>query len=1145
MRMLIVLMSCMCLFGIIALAAAADLPNPWAPCEEACIGPVPVPVMEQMFWVQLPLSPDNEIAVVAPEGITLLDKTRPGQREFTRLYFRADRGFKDAQIVLTPAGGDKITVPLTVKTYREDLDEQLKRVPELVPSARKQGRSYYTDEVVAVARENLEKYPDLVKGIAAESFFDRLSDEELWKAFPSWSVPRDCYSNWPCPKCGTEIFKKSGFYPWGRSYAYPWRCKCPVCGELYPTNDYANDDFTSGDYPDDGWGYDPGTGHEDAHAWVANYAHHNVWQNGQKIRQLALRYLLLGDEEAAHGAGILLGRLAYVYPGLNYRWQQARPTYLGRTGRALVDGNWERNNLCVPALQAYDAIFDYIEKDTKLVEFLHAKDPTINSPDDVKALLDTCLVQVFGWDWIRRELTGGSQGSREQDMAEYVLCANMGAVSDRWLEELFTHAHNSGLEKGGFDDAMYVNALTREGPTLVSGLGYAIGYMNSKSDMAEVLSRVHSEKYKARTNLYDEKLYPKLRAEYDTWIDLLVAGQFGPSYGDSGGGRGARFAQGLPASHITQYCRAYRHWPTDRIARAIYRGGFKAPTLFEPDIWPQVEAQVNEVGPEPPFESRVIDGAGWALLESRSHATDLNQRAGVAMRYGYGHGHHHSDNLNIEMFAHGEDVTPELGYPCWAHPLGATGSTVHHNTGMIDRDVQYSGAIGKGTLELFAGAREASFADVSAAPSGFPNRVYRRAVCLADAPGNNVYLFDVLRMAGGTQRTYCFHGPPHDGFSTNLQFGAKSSEPWPMKSMGRRLNNNILEPQTAQSDADVWADWQFEGRDDLRMRLDLLAQPDRTYYTARYGKTDVPPHRFLFAEDELPDGASEFIALWQPYLTQPFIETAERLPVQGDVAGEFEPVAVRVTLAGGQVDTFIYTSDPDAELKCGDIEFTGSFGYISEQDGRLRVMHLVNGRRLVKAGQGITEAVPRFAGELVAVNLPERTATITGTLPAGDVLEGSLIYLRNGPHRTAYHIVNVSAEGNVVKLDHDALIYRSAIETFGEGTEPIVCELPPVLPPSGGAEPYGYYDGALVTGEDFKAGYRVVKTERTATRSGNIYLDRPADEKDFPDVNGDGRRMLYIYDFGPGEQITVYNSVFADFTTGQVTGPADAKIAGL
>ena len=1149
MRMMPAVISLTCLVMALTLSPAAELPNPWAPCEQPCLGPAPVPVMEQMFWVQLPIKPDIDIAVVAPEGVTLLDQTKPGQRDFTRLYFRADRGLKDAQIVLTPAGGDRITVPLTVRTYREDLDEQLKRVPEIVPSARKQGRSYYTDELIAIARDNMQKHPQLVDDLKKKAAFDSLTDDELWNWFPAWSIPRQCNGDWPCPHCGEAIYAKSTYYPWQWQSASTWKCQCPLCGKLFPTNDYTKDDFTSGEFPDDGWGCDlAGNGErKDAAAWIAYHNHHLMWRVGRGLKQMALRHLLTGDEAAAHKVGLLLARLAYVYPGLDLPWQQVRPRLLGRPGRALTDGAWERNELLEPALQAYDAIFDYLDTDLKLVEFLHARDPSINSPDDVKALLDTCLVQVFGWDWMARRLGGGSQGAREQNLAQMIVCADMDSVCDRWLEEMFTHSYNSGMNRGGFDDENFTNTLTREGTTLVNGIGYQRVYFRHKSDLAEIMSRIQSPKWQARCNLYDPLLYPKFRAEFDTWIDMLGASQFEPCYGDTGAAKTYRFPNGLPATAQIEYARAYSRFPTDRIARAIYKGGKPPPQLFEPDVWADVEAHVKRVGPAPPLESRVMDGMGLVFLESRAHATDINDRAALALRYGYALDHHHHDNLNIEMWAHGDGLSPEVGYPSSPspQPLGNTQAVAHHNTGMIDRKSQYPNGPGKGALELFAGAPEASFCDVSAEPAGFPNRMYRRALCLADAPGGNAYLFDVLRMAGGTIRTYCFHGPPEKSFETNLDFGPKSDKPWEMHHTGRGGPCiNILEPQEATADGDVWGHWACQ-ETDMQVRLDILGRPGRHYFTAFYGKPDVFPLKYLFAEEVEEDEASEFITLWQPYLGEPFIEKFERLSVTGDVLGEFSPVALRVTLQGGQVDTFIYTHDPEAKLRIGDIEFRGSFGYWSEQAGKPRCLHLVNGSRLTRGGVGVVNAEPSLRAKTVAVDLVQNTITLDTNLPVGDTLKGKLIYSRYGPHRTAYHVEAVLKPGNVVKLDLNSIIFRSKVLGFSEDKSHLIAEIMPTIPASGGANPHGYYDGAMLTGEDHKAHYRVTGIEGTGGQDAKMYLDRPAVAVDFPDIDGDGRRMLQIYDIGPGDEVTVYNSVFADFASARVIKGGRAELAGI
>ena len=1116
-RLLVLALVCVALGGVTGRAGA--LPDPYRRSEEPWIGPAPVPVMEQVFWVQLVVPPGSLARVEAPEGVTLLDQTKAGQgREVTRLYFRSDRGVEDGQITIDLADGRRVSVPLQVLTYRQDIERWIKEVPGIDPSVRKRGRSYYTDELIALAKSNMEQFPKLREGVEAGTQYDRLTDAELFAALPSWNVPRQCYSNWPSPIAGEEIYKRSAFYPWIVRSSTPWKAQCPVSEQLFPSNDWANDDLTSGDHPDDGWGWDPGTGERsDRAGWIAYYNHRVLWEGmGGHLRRLGLKYLLLGDEEAARRAAVLLCRMAYVYPGMNMRWQQVKPKYL-RPGRLLVDGNWERNVILIPACRTYDAIFEYLDRDERLVEFLQAKDPSIRSPQDIKALIDTYLIQVFGWDWIRRELSGGNMGAREEDLAQFAVCADMGEMSDRWIEELFTHAYNSGSNKGGVDDETFINTTTREGVVMISALGYAYDYLRSKSDTAEILSRVTSPRWKARCNLYDPQLYPKFRAEFGTWADFVVAGQFGPGYGDSGGPAGSRYLQGIPAQLRREYERAYRRWPTDRIARAIHKAGQREPSLFEQDVWPQVEAQVTKAGPEPPLESRVMDGVGFVFLESRAQAEEINDRAGIAFRYGYGRGHHHHDNLNIEVFAKGLSVAPELGYPCWAHPMGDTTHVTHHNTGMIDRSNQYKSTISHGTLELFAGAPEASFADISAQPNGFPNRVFRRAVCLADAPGGNVYLVDILRLAGGTTRTFCFHGPPYDDFQSNLTFAAPADG----AAARRGLARNIVEVQTATADGDAWADWKYKEKD-VRLRVGLLGRAGRRYVAGKCAKPDIPELRYLFAEEEAEDGATEFIAVWQPYEGEPFVEQVERLPVEGASEGEFSPVAVRVTLAGGRIDTFLYTFRPEAPLRCGELEFQGSFGYWSEQDGKLRAAHLANGAYLRRGEEGIPEMPPAFRAKIAAADYREQTVKLDRKLPEGE-LEGRLIYIQGGEHRTAYHIAEVLPPGDTARLDPNAIIYRSRMVSIGEDRQHLVAEIPPPLEATRGFEP-GYYNGAALTGEDGKAHYRVTKVE-----GDRIHLDRAADEADFPDVDGDGRRMIAIYDMGPGDEVAIYSSVFKRF----------------
>ena len=348
----------------VALAGAqpAPKPDPYRLQAEPFIGPAAVPVMEQVFWVQLNQPPGGLIKVRCPEGVRLLDQTKPGpNRPFTRLYFRSDRGVRNSGLVLAMPDGRQLTVPLRVFTYREDIEDKVKDTPQLDRAARKLGRSYYTPERLRMARENLRKSPELGENLKSPSFFEPMTDEQVFSFLPSWNLPRQCYSAWPCPSCGEKIYEKSAFYPWQHAARGTFKAVCPLCRKAFPTNDITRDDFTSGDYPDDGWGFDP-TGRRDRKqiaGWVGFHNHHAMWQStGAELKRLGERYLLLDDEPAAHKAALLLARLAYVYPGMDMTWQQVQTNYL-RPGRLLLDGNWERTGLTVPAAQAYDAIFDY------------------------------------------------------------------------------------------------------------------------------------------------------------------------------------------------------------------------------------------------------------------------------------------------------------------------------------------------------------------------------------------------------------------------------------------------------------------------------------------------------------------------------------------------------------------------------------------------------------------------------------------------------------------------------------------------------------------------------------------------------------------------------------------------------------------
>ena len=100
-------------------------------------------------------------------------------------------------------------------------------------------------------------------------------------------------------------------------------------------------------------------------------------------------------------------------------------------------------------------------------------------------------------------------------------------------------------------------------------------------------------------------------------------------------------------------------------------------------------------------------------------------------------------------------------------------------------------------------------------------------------------------------------------------------------------------------------------------------------------------------------------------------------------------------------------------------------------------------------------------------------------------------------------------------------------------------DLAPPIEVTRGFKP-GYYDGALVTDESQQARYRVARVAK-----GKIVLDRPCRMADFADTDHDGRRMLFVYDHGEGDEAVLMNNVFLRLENGRPRQQGEAQVQGL
>ena len=226
------------------------------------------------------------------------------------------------------------------------LDEKL----TLMAGPTKSASAFFPSELVAHARANARDHAWAAEIrdplVAGAKPWVEMSDEELWRLMfgntirRSWQV----WSDGHCPACKKPV----PMYEWvPDSLKQPWKMRCPQCQELFPKNDFekfhrsgldAQSVFDpkradrsllfNAEHPDPSdprhrFGVDDGEGYvEGGKRWrfIGTYLIFGQWKQAivNGIRNLSAAYVASGDRVYAHKAGILLDRVADLYPTFDF-----------------------------------------------------------------------------------------------------------------------------------------------------------------------------------------------------------------------------------------------------------------------------------------------------------------------------------------------------------------------------------------------------------------------------------------------------------------------------------------------------------------------------------------------------------------------------------------------------------------------------------------------------------------------------------------------------------------------------------------------------------------------------------------------------------------------------------------------------------
>lgn len=945
-----------------------------------------------------------------------------------------------------------------------------------VLAAREHPSLYLTQKDIERARLNIDRYP------WAEALWDNIraeadewagkSPEELRALIPPQGA-KYAYGFAGCPVCRSvwTLWGNGGICDFGK----PGKVTCPKCDRTFP--DEAHPD--SGD----GW-KDPSDGK--MYYFIGCYNSYVAQTITLKaLDVLSNAYAITGDEKYARAAAALFDALAYVYPTCT----TGSIDYPNAPG-----GRFERTQYQVARVQVFFArYYDLLYNSPSMSQTSAYGDTPVGRHVEANVLRNGaayCMEQISTG---RYGLTNGA--------ADYLRCIlAAGLLLD--IAEYVDYGLNGPYSIFNF----LGNNLDRDGQYYETSAGYSGHALNLYMDTAEMLANYRSDKHPGGINLYS---HPKLsRALVYSHLDILCAGHQ-PRYGDWAPDTAKFETEPFCTSAYVGAERLYRRADTEESRRKwaamlneVCSGDVEAVRVNGPKYlgnWLLYHADpVEEAAPGEGYDfsrSIVLDSKGMAILRAGS---GVNGRAAF-MRYGPSVCHGHRDDLNLNFFALGRELTYDLGYSLGsAHvQTGWAKQTASHNLVVVNEKSQITGPTG-GSLHLFVHSDGARVTEASSDASyrGEGVSLYRRTLALIDSGGDGSYLVDIFRVQGGHQHDLMWHALG-DGLSIE---GAELGEEEP----GSLAGPDIEWGSKIGPDGDIigevargpyWtappgngfgflygvrrgpvhgpcaAVWDLDPDAGESLRIDLLPQSDAELLTAE-GPGILPnkPHaRYALLRRNGADLESSFASVLQPVRETNPVVRVRRLPVDDDSGS---PVGVEVSLAGGRTDCILSALDGSTAHEFDGFSLSGQFAFVSLRDGKLRKALMTASRSVEGPGWGVEAERASYWGRVDAVDLQKCTVSTSRELPTDGTLVGQKVYInrRDYSHKSCFGIRSIERTdaGYVIHLDTDTLELGRGFVSKDE--EPGLHELKNIVPLEKGTSCQytntGFFKGRQLVADD-------------------------------------------------------------------------------
>jgi hypothetical protein len=815
----------------------------------------------------------------------------------------------------------------------------------------KQHSAFYPKERLAKVPTNVRKTKwssDLADNIVSNAApWMSESDDALWDSMfgprisRSWMV----WSNGHCPACKKSV----EMYNWKMdAWNHPWKVCCPNCNEYFPKNDF-HAFYRSGldehgvfdpklgdrkllfnaDHPDPKdplhmFGVDDGEGYvEGANRWRFIGTYLIFGQFHQRILSgidtLSAAYVVTGDSKYAHKAGILLDRIADVYPTFDF--MQQGYVYEIKQANGYISVWHDTSEETYEMTIAYDQVFEGLREDKALVDFL-----------SVKAKQYKLTNTKTNFAEIQRNIEGRILRDALAHPEKIHSNFPRRECTEAMIYTVLGWPENRALVEKRIDTLVAA-------ATAVDGLTGEKGLANYSAYTIAAMARFLNEYVRVDPTFLPAllKRNPNLRSTYKFHIDTHCLGNYYPLSGDTGSfgkpmpdnpvmlfstfGRGAALRSPLGPSMYSLFWQLYKETGDPAYVQEVYVRNKKTLTdlpydVFENDprgVQKEMQKVIRKHGDEPKVGS--INKQQWHLSILRS-GKDENRRA-LWLDYDAGGAHGHLDGMNLGLFAYGLDLLPEFGYPPvqfggWTTPKATWyRMTAAHNTVVVDGQNDRDAA---GQTTLWADG-ETFHAIRASAPGLTGAKQFERTAALIDISPDAFYVLDVFRVVGGSD---------HAKFTHSLTGTISTDAVTTTNTIEYGHGTQTRQFRQGLSTNAFWsATWQIQDRykagskgKAVQMRYTDLTDVTQVLVGetwvvgGQYGNTTDSDQLWIPCLISRRQGtallSSTFVSVLEPFSGESAIQQIRRLPLEANGAPSGpDNVAIEITLKNGMRDLYI------------------------------------------------------------------------------------------------------------------------------------------------------------------------------------------------------------------------------------------------